>query len=523
MGDLGRRGGLPAAALFALALGSAAAGVQDSTPPPAGGEEAPVPEFVRQRCGSCHAVPAPSRLPRDQWTATMELMKNVMKEQAAVEYSAQDIQRILIYYRSNSPSRLPVLPPIPASSPLAFETRSVGIPPPSSPADGPMPTISNVRVTDLDSDGANDVLVCDALGNRVSWIHRRGETWEETTLAEVPAPAGASVVDLDRDGDPDIVVAALGSLFPTNERTGRVVALVNDGSLTFTPQILLEDVGRVADAVPGDLDGDGDIDVAVGVFGHITLGGIGWLERLEDGSFSFHWLLEQPGGLNVPVADLDGDGDLDILGMVAQAAERVVEFVNDGKGNFSQQTVFEAGTPSFGSSGMRLVDLDRDGDLDALHTNGDAFDVVGKQVPMHFFQRPYHGVRWIENLGGQRWATHEIHALYGAFGAAAGDLDGDGDMDVFAVSMFNDWNDPLRQSAIWFENDGAQRFTAHGLGNSPTHQVTADLGDLDGDGRLDAVTGGMHVLPPFDRLGRVTLWRNLGAGGEASAALTIDR
>jgi hypothetical protein len=45
--------------------------------------------------------------------------------------------------------------------------------------------------------------------------------------------------------------------------------------------------------------------------------------------------------------------------------------------------------------------------------------------------------------------------------------------------------------------------------------VSAAVGDLDGDGRLDAVTGGMHAFPPFDRIGRVTLWRNLGSAPES--------
>jgi hypothetical protein len=217
----------------------------------------------------------------------------------------------------------------------------------------------------------------------------------------------------------------------------------------------------------------------------------------------------------VPIVDLDGDGNLDIVALVAQAREEVVAFLGDGAGGFTSRTLFDAGTPAFGSSGIDVVDLDQDGDLDVLHTNGDSFDMVAQRVPVEFLLRPHHGVRWLENQGDMRFERHELLSLYGAFGAQAGDVDGDGDLDIVAVSMFNDWADPGRQSILWLENDGAQRFTPHGIGSNPSHLVTAAVGDLDGDGRLDAVTGGMHAFPPFDRIGRVTLWRNLGRAPES--------
>ena len=50
----------------------------------------------------------------------------------------------------------------------------------------------------------------------------------------------------------------------------------------------------------------------------------------------------------------------------------------------------------------------------------------------------------------------------------------------------------------------------HSIGTQPTHLISAAVGDMDGDGRLDIVTCGMYGFPPLDRMGRVTLWKNRG-------------
>jgi len=49
-------------------------------------------------------------------------------------------------------------------------------------------------------------------------------------------------------------------------------------------------------------------------------------------------------------------------------------------------------------------------------------------------------------------------------------------------------------------------FAMHGIGTAPTHLQTAAIGDLDGNGKPDAVTGGMHISRPYDRIGRITAW-----------------
>jgi hypothetical protein len=61
---------------------------------------------------------------------------------------------------------------------------------------------------------------------------------------------------------------------------------------------------------------------------------------------------------------------------------------------------------------------------------------------------------------------------------------------------------------IWLENDGKMNFIQRDVASSPTHILSLSLGDFNNDGEIDVVTGGMHAYPPYDRMGRVTLWMN---------------
>src|SRR5262245_42144724 len=145
---------------------------------------------------------------------------------------------------------------------LAFDQQPLG------PSGGFRPRITNVRIVDLDKDGRPEVLVCDAQRNRV-FLYRQGagSTWEEQALGdEVNCPAGATPADLDGDGDLDLVVAVLGSVLPADDRIGGVVWLENQGGGKFVNHTLLDNVRRVSDVQAADLDGDGDIDLAVAEF-----------------------------------------------------------------------------------------------------------------------------------------------------------------------------------------------------------------------------------------------------------------
>jgi FG-GAP-like repeat len=371
---------------------------------------------------------------------------------------------------------------------------------PVAPDDRPL--VANVQIADLDRDGLADILVADAAANRVSWMRQSpAGRFTEQTLADIPGPAHVAAIDLDRDQDLDVVVASLGVIFPNNARIGAVIALENDGQQRFAPHVIVDHVARVADVRAGDLDGDGDLDFAVAGFGY-DQGETMWLEQQGPWSFASHLLQELSGPINAEIADVDRDGDLDIVSLVSQQWEEIYVFANDGRGHFTPTRIFGASNEDFGSSWITLADLDKDGDVDVIYSNGDAFDYAPPKG------RSWNGVQWLENTGNLSFTYHRIADYPGASSPQAADVDGDGDLDIAVVSAYNDWARPAAQSLVWFENGGDQRFTMRDVAASPTHLVTLAAGDVTNDGRPDLVTGGMHVSWPYDRMSRVTLWTN---------------
>ena len=372
------------------------------------------------------------------------------------------------------------------------------------------PWITHLKIVDLDQDGLKDIVVCDAKRNQISWIQQdpKGTYHEKKIGSQVRGPAHVTPCDIDKDGDLDLLVAKMGMIFPNNDKIGAVVVLENKGDGQFINRVLADRIARVTDVEPGDLDGDGDIDLAVGQFGYDD-GEIRWMENKGNWQFDSHNLLNLSGTIHTPVRDMDGDGDLDIVALVSQEWEEVYVFENNGKGRFKPNMIYGSTNEDFGSSGISVVDLDLDGDPDILYTNGDAFDYIPPGP------RPWHGVQWLENKGGLKFEYHRIGDFPGSYFANAVDVDKDGDLDIGVVSAFNKWDDPEAQSMIWFENDGEMGFKPRDLASDPTHLLVLDAADMDGDGWVDFVTGGMHAYPPFDRMSRVLLWRNNWPGRKA--------
>ena len=465
---------------------------------------------ARVVCGACHLFPPPEILPRAAWRDELVRMTLIRENQpeptgppgtaARMISLPPDMQRVLRYYVATAPGQLPAPSPWPDADASGFAVRTFS--PPDPP---PGPAISHVRVLDLDGDGMLDIVASDM---RFGMILRGKPTDQRGRLdavAMVPHPAHFAVYDFDKDGVNDLLVGDLGRFLPSDHTEGAVVWLRGDKAGRYAP-MSLDGWPRVADVEAGDFNGDGRADLAVAAFGWRKVGRMSVLENgtvnYNQPSFSEHVIDPRPGGIHAIPVDLNGDGRLDIVGLLAQQFETIVAYINTGKGfAFDPQVIYTAPHPNWGSSGIQLADLDGDGDPDVLFTHGDTFD---DQVV-----KPYHGIQWLENKGTFPFVEHSLADLPGVFAATAGDLDGDGDLDIVACAFIaggSNLDESNMPALVWLEQVKRGEFVRHTLARRPPRHATLDLADIDADGDLDIVVGNFTTDPKD--MPWVEVWEN---------------
>ena len=419
---------------------------------------------------------------------------------AAFGYSLLGAAALLASCRRNEP--LPLIPEMKAGPVAMVDVNYLRPAPIGSPVTG-HPWIAHVNAVDLDRDGLMDVIACEAQEGKVLWLRQvaRGR-FEEIVLADhLPAPVHVEVADMNGTGHYDLLVSCMSAVFPNNDKIGSIVILENDGQQHFTPHVILENVARVTDVRAADFNGDGKLDLVVAEFGY-DQGEVRLMERVGRWEFKSRILLNLPGTINVLAADFNGDGKCDIAAVVSQQYEEIFYFENQGAGNFSKKIIWGSTNEDYASSNIALCDLNRDGRPDILYTNGDGFGPSLLPGP-----RPWHGVQWLENVGDGNFRFHRIGDQPGAYGPVGVDLDGDGNIDVVAVSTFNSWDKPGAVSMVWYKNDGKMNFTPHILAYEPIQLLTTAAADFDGNGQQALVTGAFFFTPPYDRMSRITLWR----------------
>jgi hypothetical protein len=454
----------------------------------------------QEQCQKCHVLPPPEYVPRGMWRFRVQEMAErsmmgtgVPPGETSILWQL-DLDKIARWYEMRAPEVLPLPDPWPQDDGGLRFVKHVYNP----PGNPPRPVISNVRFFDLDGDGKLEFIACDMGRGSVFLGDPARHPGELREIAVLSNPAHAEMVDLDKDGKQDLVIADLGEFLPGDHLKGSVVWLRQTGPLQFEKRVLISGLPRTADVQAADFNGDGKLDLVVASYGLWRVGGIYYYENQttdwNDPKFVQYTIDARPGGIHVPPVDLNGDGRMDYVALLAQQYEHVVAYLSRGPGKgFRAETIFRGITPVWGSSGIQVVDLDKDGDPDVLMTNGDTLD--------DFTIRSFHGIRWFENQGAFPFLQHDLAAMPGAHRALAADMDGDGDLDIVACAFLPAATHPQFQnlsrqgnlkdftSVGWLEQVRPKEFRLHTLEKGQLTHVTLDVADFDGDGDSDVLVG----------------------------------
>jgi hypothetical protein len=325
---------------------------------------------------------------------------------------------------------------------------------------------TSVYAADVDGDGDIDVLGTAYYDDDIAWFENDGSQGftERTIEGNLNGARLVYSIDLDRDGDMDVLAAA--------STDDKIAWYENNGSQVFTEHVLDGSFLSGRSVYAEDVDGDGDIDV----LGASNEGDdIVWFEmespissiyantiiseEIIEGSFD--------GAYSVYAADVDGDGDMDVLG-AAWNDDDIAWFENNGSESFTMRTI----DGSFlGASSVYAADVDGDGDMDVLGAAQGDNDIA-----------------WFENNGSQSFTERPIDGSFsGASSVYAADVDGDGDMDVLGAAFSDD-------DIAWFENDGSQGFTKRTIEGDFDGASSVYAADVDGDGDMDVLGAAKNDL-----------------------------
>lgn len=290
--------------------------------------------------------------------------------------------------------------------------------------------------------------------------------------------------DYDCDGDVDLL-GTQAKLRPINSSDGNNLFYYaqNDGTGVFSVnQVATSPLG--GEVFPqgftgGTLESGGEF---VAIFqwqgGEEGLNPVHRLSPPAAGPASGPWnystLHPMSEGEQVTIADVDGDGDADVY-------QGTGWLRNDPAGVWTHFVANDTTTPIYGTADRnRLVDMDKDGDLDAV-------------IGFTHYPGPSTGLAWFENPGiaTQTWTVHMVvtTGLGGGFSMDVADPDRDGDFDIILGEHMN------AARLLIFENtDGVGgAWTQHVIdagGAGIDHHVGSQAVDLDGDGDLDVMSIG---------------------------------
>ncbi len=445
-------------------------------------------ELAEIYCANCHLKPEPELLDKMTWEkgilpemsyylgmkSVAEKMFNMNPEdiQAVAQsglypnnplLTEEDWQKLKDYYTSNAPEK-PLLqaakqaiknslPFFEVKEAVSLETR--------------LPLISMVKIDTLN----HQLLVSRRDKNLIEIYDKK---LKRVDSFKIENPVSDMIL---RGGDKYFV--EMGIMDPNDAQKGKLKKINAQNQIST----IIDSLRRPVNLKIVDMDEDGVEDFLICNYGN-TLGNLTWYDGT---THQEHLLSSFPGARMTLLKDMNSDGKMDIVALFCQAREHISIFYNQGKGEFREEEVMVFSSV-YGSSSIDLADMNGDGKLDILYTNGDNADYS-------MILKSYHGLRIFNNDGQNKFKEAYFYPIYGAGEVLARDFDGDGDVDLATIAFFPDAVNKPSEGFLFFENKGNNRFAISTFAHSSKGKwLVMDAADMDGDGREDIVLGSFYIM-----------------------------
>jgi hypothetical protein len=357
--------------------------------------------------------------------------------------------------------------------------------------------IGHREVGDIDRDGFNDIVSVNVGESEHSIVWYEYANWRRHRVVNINGfsdykayrSCDMELADIDSDGDLD-VVGRVGK--PKDDRYGINCWFENPGpgNNSAEGEWKRHDIGEsyyAKDLEVADLDGDGKLDVASRALNaklHIYL--------QEDSSWK-EMVLDITHHDGMDVADMDRDGDPDIVlnGYWMETPDDPLGGTwakHDFDKKWYTQKTGEKGAWYDNNCKVAVADMNADGCLDIVIDQAE-----DKDYPVSWYQAPPdpRDGRWIEHVIGQ---VDKCHSLKVA------DFDNDGDLDIFAAEMPNIAQEAPHPVMIFVNQGDSLTWGKQVLADYGNY--SAQIGDIDNDGDMDIIGLRNHNRAP------VEMWRN---------------